>query len=38
VFEVTNDEVWVVAVQFAIRDPADLEAEEEPAIEVRSPG
>jgi len=27
VFEVTDDEVWVVAVQFAIRDPADLEAE-----------
>jgi hypothetical protein len=26
-FEVTDDEVWVVVVQFAIRDPADLEAE-----------
>ena len=27
VFEVTDDEVWVVAVQFAISEPADLEAE-----------
>jgi hypothetical protein len=26
-FEVTDDDVWVVAVQFAIRDPADVEAE-----------